>query len=542
MVRTHPVVELALLGRSLPERTLRVGFVNPGPSISRWAAETIEILQAAPQIEICGLALGTQPTGGSEPGPGGLFAAYEERNRPVGELFKATPPPAGLPEETIWTGTEADCLEWLRGLDLDVAISLADPLPAGSYDGLARHGLWSVAWGDPEEALTTPRFFWEVCRGSPVTNCALLRHSNRADAASVLERFACATFPSLLYMKNSASPPRSIQRSIARCLYDALIHGDAATAGRRDESQVRTDERLPSTFQMGAFLTKKVAASLAGHWRNQWTRGQWFSAVRSEPAVFTSQRTGFSPAGFEELPLRDQGYGCADPFPVRWRDGDYVFAEEIEPNGHGRLAVYSRDGTAPWRNPPALIADTEHHLSYPCVFEHDDAFFLIPESQENGRVELWRAEEFPERWVLDTVFAENVHLVDTTPLQFEGRWYFFTAAADGATELLLFHSTDLRGPWIAHPANPICTDVRASRMAGHFFRRDGRLIRPGQDGSGSYGRAIRLLEVDRLSPDEYAEREVERIDASWHRRSERTHTLNASDTLEAMDGWQRYRR
>jgi len=74
-------------------------------------------------------------------------------------------------------------------------------------------------------------------------------------------------------------------------------------------------------------------------------------------------------------------------------------------------------------------------------------------------------------------------------------------------------------------ANPISSDARRLRSAGRLFYRQGRLLRPVQDCSLDYGLAVRLMQVEKLSPDEYAETEIEVIDTSWHPKAIRTHTL-----------------
>lgn len=536
MSDNQTLVAMALLGRRLSERRLRIGLLCSNNTAPRWAVETVQVLVAAPRIEIGAAVI--WGGGGAARCPAGpadaLFARYRELSKPYANAFEQVTLASVLPAGLLRELPADEALRQLGALDLDVVLSLDSRLPDGSYVGLARHGLWSVVWGDPHRELLHPSFFWEVYRDSPVTHAALLEHAAGPTSARVVQRIICATVPSLFYTKNTAETPEGMKRIVVRSLYDRLVDGDAAMAPQGEELAIRHVERKPSPAGLGIFLAKRAWISAVSSRRNRRTYGQWFSVFRSTPAEFTSKRDHFSASGFQELPLRGPGYGCADPLPFRWRNRDYIFAEEILPDGRGRLVVYERDDAGGWQNPPAIILDAAHHLSHPCVFEHEGDHFMIPETYESRRVELWRAESFPHRWALDTVYAENVGAADTTPFFSDGVWYFFTSLRGpgaAAEELMLYHSPNLRGPWVAHPANPICSDVRASRMAGRLFRRGGHLIRPAQDCSGSYGRAIRLFEIERLSPIEYAEREVETIDRRWHPRSERTHTLNSTETM-----------
>ena len=128
----------------------------------------------------------------------------------------------------------------------------------------------------------------------------------------------------------------------------------------------------------------------------------------------------------------------------------------------------------------------------------------------------------------------------------DGRWWLFgTMAAEHAhhgSDLLYLWSADgPLGPWEPHPRNPVVADARRARPAGALFVEGGRLIRPAQDCSGSYGRAVVLCEVERLSGDEYRERVVGRIDPSWSGGLTGTHTLNRDGDVVVLDGlgWRR---
>jgi hypothetical protein len=84
--------------------------------------------------------------------------------------------------------------------------------------------------------------------------------------------------------------------------------------------------------------------------------------------------------------------------------------------------------------------------------------------------------------------------------------------------------------------NPVKIDVRSTRPAGSLFRRAGRLVRPSQDCSASYGGALTLCEVTRLSRADYAEVELEKLLPGWLPSNLGFHTLSSSARLEVIDG------
>src|SRR5205823_5942327 len=103
-------------------------------------------------------------------------------------------------------------------------------------------------------------------------------------------------------------------------------------------------------------------------------------------------------------------------------------------------------------------------------------------------------------------------------------------------ELSLFMADALDGPWRAHPANPIVSDVRSARPAGRIFVRGGSLIRPAQDSAGGYGRAVILNRVDTLTEWAYQETPIARIGTDWLRGNRGTHTYNFDSRYEVVDG------
>jgi hypothetical protein len=108
-------------------------------------------------------------------------------------------------------------------------------------------------------------------------------------------------------------------------------------------------------------------------------------------------------------------------------------------------------------------------------------------------------------------------------------------------ELHLFHAPSPFGDWQAHPRNPVRADARGARPAGRLFWRNGALHRPAQICVPRYGAGLAVHRVLRLTPHEYAERQVERLlpagDAVLG-----MHTVNRAGHLTVVDGFMRRRR
>ena len=96
-------------------------------------------------------------------------------------------------------------------------------------------------------------------------------------------------------------------------------------------------------------------------------------------------------------------------------------------------------------------------------------------------------------------------------------WLFGTvseARARANDELHIYIADALDGVWWAPPGNPVVSDRAGPGRRAGCFSGTAHLIRPGQDCSGRYGRAVVLNRVDALNERAYAETPIGRIDSS----------------------------
>jgi hypothetical protein len=234
-----------------------------------------------------------------------------------------------------------------------------------------------------------------------------------------------------------------------------------------------------------------------------------------------------------------RGRYYADPFLLEHQGGEALFFEDFdERSGRGAIACVELDLQGR-PGPPRTVLAAAHHLSYPFVFEHEGAAFMIPEMHTERRVELWRAVLFPWRWERAAVLLEGLRAVDTTWFAHAGRYWLMACVAGEhgplSEELHAFWSDAPFGPWHAHAANPIVDDPRGARPAGRPFVLGGRLVRPAQDGLPEYGSRILFQEVQVLDPERYAERTLGSFEAGWLAGADGTHTYDRSARHEVVD-------
>ncbi|NVD73931.1 hypothetical protein HUX88_25870 [Duganella sp. BJB1802] len=240
------------------------------------------------------------------------------------------------------------------------------------------------------------------------------------------------------------------------------------------------------------------------------------------------------------------GHFWADPFLWR-RDGrTYCFLEDYDyQRALGHIAVLELHQDRATELGACLVEP--FHLSFPYLFEYQGQLYMCPESSQSGQIRVYRSSAFPLGWELAAVLMEGVSAADTMLFEQDGRWWMLTNldlshGGDHCSELQLFWApTPLGGDWTPHPCNPIAVDPVGARNGG-LLREQGRLYRVGQrQGYCNYGEGLIVHEVLRLSPTEYAEREVSRIDPDFAPGISGTHHLSSLGGITVLDhkSWRR---
>jgi hypothetical protein len=240
------------------------------------------------------------------------------------------------------------------------------------------------------------------------------------------------------------------------------------------------------------------------------------------------------------LQLLDQGdHFYADPFPFEWQGRSFIFMEDY-PHATKKAVIsvveFSEDGTP---QPPKLVLEEPFHLSYPQVFAWNGEIWMLPEGSGGGKLTLYRAAEFPDRWVAETTLLEG-EISDATLLEHDGRWWLFATERDGfgstSDTMVVFWAPAPTGPWTPHAQNPILIDRRMARPGGAFVRVGGKLLLPVQDGTRGYGGGLGLSELLELNVEKVRLSPPRAVQEAGDWPYPQIHTLNRVGRLEVIDG------
>jgi hypothetical protein len=436
-------------------------------------------------------------------------------------------------------------VERVKGAGLDVLVRFGFRILRGDILGAARFGVWSYHHGDHQRYRGGPPAVWEVFEGNPVTGTVLQRLTEALDDGKIVYRAFTATDQYSLTRNRHATYWRGS---------DFLVRAMTRLAEEGDPLQATADEhRHPSAYGSRLYVSpsnRQVAAGalrigmrrVTAKRRALFTRDQWFMAWARRPGLPDENiEPELAPYRFRLImPPSDRFW--ADPFPVRADGGEFVLFEELpfaSRKGVIALLELGRDGPV---GAPVTVLERDYHLSYPFTFTWRGSQFMMPETTDAGRVEVFRATRFPFEWTLETVLS-NEGMADCTIAQVGERWWMFATVAGPSgsywDDLHVFHAASPLGPWTPHRRNPVVTDVRTARPAGRPFRRGDTWYRPSQDCSTCYGGALNIQQIVRLDEGSYEERTVGRVEPGWLPGLIGVHTVNALGGLTVIDALRR---
>jgi hypothetical protein len=214
--------------------------------------------------------------------------------------------------------------------------------------------------------------------------------------------------------------------------------------------------------------------------------------------VLTAQQVTDVPAVF-----------VADPFMVYDQQQWYMFFEVMHARTQQGVIglASSADG---WRwTYQQVVLQEPFHLSYPYIFPWQGSYYMVPETYEAEAIRLYEALCFPDSWRCVAELYLGA-FTDASLFYWRNLWWMFACSAPLTHDALcLYYAPALRGPWQAHPGNPLIQDdPHSARPAGRVLQHNGHLLRYAQDDAPLYGQQVRAFAITTLTTTDYAEVEV----------------------------------
>lgn len=268
--------------------------------------------------------------------------------------------------------------------------------------------------------------------------------------------------------------------------------------------------------------------------------GRWTLAyrdIKNDDGIIPSTGEKFK---YSIVELETQGdYWYADPFPIQADGKIYIFCEVFnQTKEKGCIGVAEfREGHI---EKPRIILEKKYHMSYPCVFQYENQYYMIPETSENRTIELYRAVVFPDQWILEKILQKNVDSVDSTVFCDATGFYILTYESNRKKDKQLsIYRLDMEKREIQKSAM-LTYDKNTGRPAGNIMSLQGKIIRPSQDGQSRYGGRIIFNGILEWTEINYTEEQIgflsiENIELENSYAANRVHTINRLNNFEIID-------
>lgn len=230
----------------------------------------------------------------------------------------------------------------------------------------------------------------------------------------------------------------------------------------------------------------------------------------------------------------DKQFWYADPFLFKKNNRTFLFVEIFDNKTEKGIIGYSEFIDNHFTKPQPIIVEN-FHLSYPYVFEKDGNIYMMPETHEDGCVQLYRATDFPTKWTKDRILINDINAADTV---IENDMIITSVVCpenDMSIDLVIYDQSLESCDY-----NPAYSKSLTKRGAGKVFTHREARIRPSQScENGQYGCKLFFNKIDQCDKNGYRENIVSEITPKNievnGKRIRGIHTYARTSNLECVD-------
>lgn len=487
---------------------MRAAVIGSGTSFRQWELDCIRKLREA-GVSVSFVLVAPVPSGD---GTGERSLLYRKLSRYLRKRCSSMARADIRRAFPLLRCLEYDKLDALRRRQLgkeklDFILSF-HPTSAGANLFRASYGVWRFVHGDNETMDGADILASGLLSGTDTVSIALVA-SLKGRGGILLKR---GVFSSRIY--SFTSHLNQINRFCSdwpAYVCKELAHREEA---RASASLPAVSGLASAPLRVSSSQTIRLAAKML---RNNARRGfkRWFLTEHWNVGIADRPIESFlaDPVLPEVSWIPKRFNFLADPFGVQLNGQMFILAEEYDYASRKGVITALRPEAEGSPRSGQVVLDLPVHVSYPYILEHEGGIYCVPETYQAGEVSLFKATKFPDRWEKVATLIEGFQAVDATIFRHDGLWWLFCTDENSGwnSHLYIWYAAELLGEWRPHPLNPVKMDVRSSRPAGTPFYHEGKLYRPAQDCSRTYGGAVVLNRVEVLTPTAFEERPVAKL-------------------------------
>lgn len=426
-------------------------------------------------------------------------------------------------------------LNKVKQLNLDLVLRAGLGILTGEILNIPKYGIWSFHHGDEFHYRGLPAGFWEIYYSELVCGVVLQKLTKDLDTGFMLQKGYLPTHPrsyvktlNLLFSHAIQWPAKMIR----------LAQAGRLKIGETPSYHSPKIFKNPSDKEMLRFFIKMIYKNLAYAGSKLFLTEKWRIGIVKLRGLDTDNRISecIDYANPIWLPTLSKSHFEADPFYVPSPAFPAVLFEAFDYNNRkGVIFQVQWDESKLRFGNPTLLNEQPYHLAYPFCFEFENNIYYYAESYTDEKLQYYKLTD--GKWIPHCSLPMPKFISDPTLILHDGLWYmFYTNGLFGSNfQLEIKFSESPFGPFKDHLQNPVKINVSNSRSAGHFIRKNGKLIRPSQNCMEGYGNKITFHEVLKLSPTEYEETFYDQLDAkSFGDQYEGVHTFNLINSNYAV--------
>lgn len=225
----------------------------------------------------------------------------------------------------------------------------------------------------------------------------------------------------------------------------------------------------------------------------------------------------------------------ADPFIIDKDDRLYIFYEAfsfLNSKGILRCRILNADLVEMDDVKLEGFDDLQCHLSFPFLFDLDGKLFMIPESSERKEIVLFQSVDFPTRWEKVKVLVSDLAATDNVTFKLNDIYYLVSTTMN--YEMIIHTAENILGEWTKiSPELRVCNYHHRGAGAPYSINNKTYIFTQ-ECNPGEYGKSVYIKELTTLTPQNYEEKLIEKINSSIN-KSEGIHTINFTEKYIVYD-------
>ena len=421
----------------------------------------------------------------------------------------------------------------VKDFDLDIILRHEFNIIRGEILNSSKYGIWSFYHADNSINRGGPAGFWEIVLKQPNIGVTLQELTPELDGGKIIDKAYFNMGWSFVVVNRMV-----LENSVSLLFKNIKKLQRGGYSPTKSKTYYNPLYKYPNfinliKYILGFYLFKRMIQKI---------NVKIFNVKYVCWTLFIGKGSFLESTLFRLKPVKlPKNEFWADPFLFKYEENYYVFFENYS---YSKKKAKISCGRVANNNLVNIcdVMDLEYHLSFPFIFAENGEIYLMPESNKNKRLEIYKCLKFPNKWELYSTAFEGEIIYDAhfyTDKE-KQKWLFANKRAEAVStdsELYIYKVDSLKMNKIEeHKQNPVLIDSRVARNGGTIFEHENKLYRPSQyNADGLYGKGLNINKIKKLTIDEYVEEKVIRVMPNFYKGLVGIHHLHQLDDLFVID-------